>query len=269
MNEQRNLVPTASDGPTVQLHRDGMLAVVTLINTGKLNAMNRAMWCELREVFLMLHGMSDLRCVVVRGADGNFCAGGDIAEYPSFRFDVAALTHFHEVEVWGGLSAMLGCDIPLVCAIEGVCMGAGLEIASCCDLRLAGANTRFGAPIARLGFPMAPREAQLVAGAVGQTVARAILLAAATYSADEMLRCGFLTRTTAAGDAFSAAMEVAGRIADLAPLSARLNKQTLRSLSAPCAHQEAREVVDAYNYATQSEHIEGISAFLDKRKPQF
>ena len=57
---------------------------------------------------------------------------------------------------------MLDCDVPLLALIEGNCMGAGLEIASCCDIRIAGASSRFGAPIARLGFPMAPRELDLL-----------------------------------------------------------------------------------------------------------
>jgi enoyl-CoA hydratase len=71
-----------------------------------------------------------------------------------------ALRAFHEDDVWGGLQAMLDCDVPIVAQIEGNCMGAGVEIASCCDIRIAGATAKFGAPIAKLGFPMAPREAR-------------------------------------------------------------------------------------------------------------
>ena len=92
----------------------GAVAQVTLSHTGKFNAMSRSMWRDLKTLFDGLAVRSDLRCIVIRGEDGHFCAGGDIAEYPSFRFDEAGLTHFHEVEVWGGLNAILSCDIPVI-----------------------------------------------------------------------------------------------------------------------------------------------------------
>jgi enoyl-CoA hydratase/carnithine racemase len=267
----------------VKLEHDGALAYVTLSHPGKFNAMSRTMWRELRAVFEGLHTDPQVRCVLVRGEGGHFCAGGDIAEYPAFRFTPEGLRAFHEDDVWGGLQAMLDCDVPIVAHIEGNCMGAGVEIASCCDLRLASASARFGAPIARLGFPMAPREAALVAQAVGNTVARAMLLAAEIFDAPALLGCGFLTQVLA-DDAQTAAqaLATAQRIAALAPQAARLNKQTFRALNRPQATVEpARTAIetiaktapdagsDPYAYADSAEHREGIAAFLDKRKPQF
>ncbi|HET6827264.1 MAG TPA: enoyl-CoA hydratase/isomerase family protein, partial [Ramlibacter sp.] len=156
----------------VLLETEDTLAVVTLSHPPKLGAMSRGMWRELKVVFGHIQARQRLRCVIVRGEGGAFCAGGDIAEYPEFRFDAAGLEAFHEDDVWGGLQAMLLCDAPLVAQIEGNCMGAGMEIASCCDIRVAGEGARFGAPIARLGFPMAPREAELVAREAGLATAR-------------------------------------------------------------------------------------------------
>ncbi|MGH8833181.1 MAG: enoyl-CoA hydratase/isomerase family protein, partial [Polaromonas sp.] len=143
----------------VLMETSGSVAFVTLSHPGKLNAMSRVMWRELRAVFETLQQDSGLRCVLIRGDDGHFCAGGDISEYAGFRFAESTLRDFHENDVWGGLQAMLDCDLPIVAQIEGNCMGAGVEIASCCDIRIAGDTARFGAPIAKLGFPMAPREA--------------------------------------------------------------------------------------------------------------
>ena len=136
------------------------VAVVALANPGKFNAMSRAMWRELRLGFERLQVDNSVRCVIVRGDGGHFCAGGDITEYAGFRFQEESLRAFHEDDVWGGLQSMLDCDVPIVAQIEGNCMGAGVEIASGCDIRIAGATARFGAPIARLGFPMAPRETE-------------------------------------------------------------------------------------------------------------
>ena len=249
--------------------------LVRISHPGKLNAMSRAMWQQLRAVFEQLSNDPDARCIVVQGDGAAFCAGGDISEYPAFRFDEAALREFHEGDVWGGLSAMLACDVPIIASIQGACMGAGVEIASCCDIRLAGASARFGAPIAQLGFPMAPREAQLVAGAVGDVVARRMLLEAATFSADDMLASGFLSQVVADAELADHTHASALRIATLAPHAARLNKQTLRALKDPLTHgcqsQAAMKTIvnTSYTYANSAEHREGIEAFLGKRKPDF
>jgi enoyl-CoA hydratase len=216
-----------------------------------------------------------VRCVVVSGKGGHFCAGGDIAEYPAFRFSEADLRAFHEADVWGGLNAMLCCDVPVVAQIDGNCMGAGVEIASCCDIRVAGASAKFGAPIARLGFPMAPREAQLVTGTLGGLTAREMLLEAAVLEAPMMLVRGFLSCVMADAEVAGEALARAGRIAALAPQAARLNKQTFRALNqafssvdGSCSAMESI-VNQAYAYANSAEHREGIRAFLDKRKPVF
>ncbi|MCZ8094011.1 MAG: enoyl-CoA hydratase/isomerase family protein [Acidovorax sp.] len=251
---------------------------VTLRHTGRLNAMSRPMWRQLRAVFEDVQRRTDARCVLIAGEGGAFCAGGDISEYPGFRFDAAALRDFHENDVWGGLNAMLQCDVPIVASISGACMGAGVEIASCCDVRVAGASARFGAPIAKLGFPMAPREAQLVAGAVGDATARQMLLEAATFSAADMQARGFLSRVVADELVATEALGSASRIAALAPGAARMNKQVLRALKMPLAQdgksQAAIEMIvngpqDPYAYADSPEHREGITAFLEKRSPQF
>jgi enoyl-CoA hydratase/carnithine racemase len=207
--------------------------------------------------------------VVVRGDDGHFCAGGDIAEYADFRFQSESLRDFHENDVWGGLSAMLACDVPIVAQIEGNCMGAGLEIASCCDLRLASEDARFGAPIARLGFPMAPREADLLARAVGESTARAMRLAARVFEAPALLARGFLHELLPASALAGSAQELAAQMSALAPQAARANKRTLRELAPQAPEALERLVASAYDYADCSEHREGVSAFMQKRRPDF
>ena len=251
---------------------------VTLRHAGRLNAMSRAMWRQLRAVFEDIQRRSDVRCVLIAGEGGAFCAGGDISEDPAFRFDAAALRDFHENDVWGGLNAMLACDVPIVAQISGACMGAGVEIASCCDIRIAGHGARFGAPIAKLGFPMAPREAQLVAGAVGDVTARQMLLEAATFSAPDMLARGFLSQVVPDDLAATEALGSALRVAALAPQAARMNKQTFRALKVPVAldgkaliaiKNIANSAPGPYGYADSAEHREGIAAFLAKRAPLF
>ena len=274
-------------GEVVAARADGVAGAagvwqVTLRHEGRLNAMSRAMWRQLRSVFESVQRSTDVRCVLIQGAGEAFCAGGDISEYPAFRFDPALLRDFHENDVWGGLQAMLDCDVPIVAHIAGACMGAGVEIASCCDLRIAGTSARFGAPIAKLGFPMAPREAQLIASAVGETAARQMLLEASTFSATDMRVRGFLNRVVADELLAADVLASACRIAALAPAAARMNKQTLRALKVPVSqYPQALSAIntesnaalqaptDPYAYANNAEHREGITAFLDKRAPVF
>jgi enoyl-CoA hydratase len=264
----------------IGLAQQGGVTRVTLSHPTRLNAMTRQMWRDLRHVFDELRGQPDLRCVLVSGEGAHFCAGGDISEYPAFRFEAASLRQFHEGEVWPALQAMLDCDVPLVAQIAGNCMGAGLEIASCCDLRLAATSARFGAPIARLGFPMAPREAALVAREAGVLTAREMLLEAAVLDAPQMLARGFLSRVLADDELAAEAQDTVQRVSALAPQAARLNKQTLRTLMTNPAlapvlidgiaiNTEAISAADPYAYAASAEHREGVHAFLDKRKPSF
>lgn len=256
-------------GGAVQLELEDTVATVTLAHAGKFNAMSRAMWRALRSVFEDLHRDADVRCIVVRGEGGHFCAGGDISEYADFRFAEHSLRDFHEQDVWGGLQAMLDCDVPVLAQIEGNCMGAGMEIASCCDIRISAESSRFGAPIARLGFPMAPREAALVARVAGELTAREMLLEAAVLSAPMMLQRGFLNRLAADADLDGECLSAAQRIASMAPQAARMNKQALRALAQGDAQKIKPLLAGAYAYAPLAEHREGIAAFMDKRKPRF
>lgn len=254
----------------IGFEQQGPLALVTLSHAGRFNAMTRAMWRSLREVFVQIQSSPDLRCVLLRGAGGHFCAGGDISEYPEFRFSPDSLRDFHENDVWGGLQAVLDCDVPVVARIEGNCMGAGVEIACCCDIRIASETARFGAPIAKLGFPMAPREAAIVLREAGALTAREMLLEGAVLSAAQMLARSFLQRVVPVAGVDAELQATVQRIMRLAPRAARLNKQALRALQAgPAPETLARLMARAYDYADSAEHREGIDAFLAKRPADF
>lgn len=256
---------------TISVQRDPGLATVTLCNPERLNAMTRAMWRELRAAFDELSADATLRAVRVRGQGAAFCAGGDISEYPAFRFAPESLRAFHEDEVWAALAAILACPVPVVAQITGACMGAGIEIASCCDIRLAGESAKFGAPIAKLGFPMAPREAALVHGALGDVLARDMLLAAGVHGAARLREAGFLTDVLPDAGLPDAVERKLTQIAALAPQAARAHKALLRSLHAGSSQQAwlAQWLPTAYDYADLAEHREGVHAFLDKRTPRF
>lgn len=246
--------------------RDARIGRLTLSNPGKLNAISVAMWRALREHALALDDASPaLHAVIVAGEGGAFAAGADIAEFPAFRFDVETLRDYHEHTIAPALHALLASDVPLVAQIEGACVGGGLEIASCCDLRIAGFNARFGAPIARLGFPMAPDELAVVLAAAGRASAAELLLEARLLDAPTALARGLVHRLVddPAGEAWATAQ----RIADLPREVARANKRTLRHLAGGGLAHDQRHA--HFSYAGAAHHREGIEAFIARRAPRF
>jgi enoyl-CoA hydratase len=244
------------------------IARVLISHPGKLNALSVAMWHELRAIFDALNtAEAPPRVLLLHGDGGHFVAGGDIEEFPSFRFDEQRLRHFHEEAVAPALRALLSCDIPIVAQIDGPCVGGGLEIAACCDLRICGRSSRFGIPIARLGFPLAPSEAQIVARVIGPTLLRELLIEARLLGAEEALARGLVSRVVDDGAVAAEALAACERISALSPQAQRLNKRTLRQLAAggPSAAQRHQH----FGYADSPEHREGLAAFVEKRPARF
>ena len=257
--------PSPADGATALASG---IARVRIGNPDKLNALDIAMWRQLRTVFEALNAdPRPPRAVVVEGEGGTFVSGGDIGEFPHFRFQAESLRAFHEDAVAPALRAMLACDIPLLAQIEGPCVGGGLEIAACCDIRICGRSSRFGIPIARLGFPLAPLEAEIVARVLPLPLLRELLIEARLLTAEQALQHGIVQRVVDDAQVAAEAQASAERIAALSPQALRLNKRLLRQMAA--GPLTAAQRAPLYDYADSAEHREGLAAFLDKRPPRF
>lgn len=252
----------------VLLQRDGQLAWVTLSHPGRLNAITVRMWRELRDVFTRIAADNALRCVIVRGEGGNFAAGADIREFPAARADAAGVQRYHREILAPALMAVAQCPQPVVAQIEGVCVGGGLEIACQCDLRIAGESARFGVPINRLGFPMAPDEMRGLLALAGRAATLAILLEGRVFGAAEARDLGLLTRIVADAEVAAQARRSAERICQGAPLAARINKRLSARLAQGGALTEA-EYQDYFSYADSRDHKEGVRAFLAGVDPHF
>ncbi|GGX01662.1 enoyl-CoA hydratase [Pigmentiphaga litoralis] len=261
--------PDASAAGTVLLTRNGGVATLTLSHPGKLNALNVAMWLTLRHMLDDLSDDDSLRCVLLRGADGNFAAGADISEFPDQRGDLKSLMHYHDAILAPALQAVAQCKHPTVAAIQGVCVGGGLEIAAHCDLRIAARSSRLGVPINRLGFSMAPGEMQGLLALVGRAVTLELLLEGRLLDADEAYAKGLLTRVVDDQALVAEAQRCVDRIAVGAPLAARINKDTVRRLSPEPAPLTEAERLACFAYWDSADHVEGVTAFLAGRKPVF
>ena len=233
--------------------RDGAIATVTLCNPDKLNALNARMWSRLRETFANLSADAGLRCVILRGEGAAFSAGGDIEEFKTGRATVDLALAYHEA-VGEALAAIESCPHPTVAAIQGPCVGGGLEIACACDLRIAGEGAKFGAPIMKLGFSMYPGELAGLLRLAGPALAKEILLEGRMLSAAEAYAKGLLTRVVADEAVLVEAQATAGSIAAGAPLVARWHEQWIARLmeGRPLTLEEKRAsfaFLDSADYA--------------------
>ena len=253
---------------SVDLEVQGEIVTLTLNNPGKLNAINLAMWQQLAENMAKISVDRSIRCVVIRGAgEEAFAAGGDLEEFVTDRATLEQALHYHG-EVAKALNAIADCPHPTVALINGACVGGGLEIAGVCDLRIAGENSRFGAPINKLGFSMYPGEMEGLLRLVGPAVLKEILLEGRILSASEAYGKGLLTRVVATEQVADEAYATARRICAGAPLVAGWHKQWIHRLldGRPLSDEEKAA---SFAFLATEDYQEGLSAFLTKRKPVF
>ncbi|MEY3982216.1 MAG: putative enoyl-CoA hydratase echA8 [Pseudomonadota bacterium] len=256
---------------SVEWRAQGRLAVVEIRHPGQLNAITVAMWAALRDCFSEIAARSDLRVVVIRGADGAFAAGADITEFAQHRATREQVRHYHLELIAPALRAIAYCPIPVVAAIDGPCVGGGLEIACVCDIRIASQRSTFGVPILKLGFPLAPFEAAGVVGLVGPAVAAELLLEGRIFHAQEALHKGVVQRVVEQADYEAEVLATLERIAAGAPLAARTNKRLIRLLS---ALDEGRalspaQIESCWDFSETQDYMRGVTAFLNKTKPDF
>jgi len=252
---------------TVLLERSGALATVTLNRPDRLNALDLAMWRRLGAIAAELAESPRIRCVLLRGAGDAFAAGADLAEFPTAR------ATREDAEAYGrtmaaALHGLRDLAVPVVVAIRGACVGAGLEIAIMGDLRIAAASSRFGVPIQRVGVVMPYPELGDLVELVGRAAALAMLLEGRVFDAAEAERIGLVTRTVADADLDREAAAAVRRILEGAPTSHRLHKRMARRLadSRPLAPEEFAE---PYAAVESADYRVGIEAFLAKRKADF
>lgn len=264
-------------GGAIHTRRQGPVATVALANPGKLNAVDYAMWGELKAALDDLRREADapgseLRVVVITGepdgATPAFAAGGDLEEFLTLRTTLDQALHYHDERVAPALDAIADCPLPTVAAIDGPCIGGGLEIAAACDLRIATASSRFGAPINRLGFSMYPGEMAGLVRLAGPAVVLEILLEGRVFAAAEAYAKGLLTRVVDDGALAAEVDATARRIAAGAPLVARWHKQWVRRLlhDAPLT---AGEKAESFAFLATDDYKEGLRAFFAKEKPRF
>lgn len=253
---------------SLRLQREeGGIALVTMDRPAKRNAFTLEMYRALGDFFSELDADDAVRCVVLTGAGGHFCAGSDIGDFDSNRDDVAQARDYADFTL-SMTDRLKFCRHPTIAAIEGVCVGGGLEMAALCDLRLGAAGSRYGIPINRIAMTVDHRELVDLIEVIGHRATLEILVEGRIFGPEEALAKGLLTRIVPEGGALDAALEAARRIAGTAPLSNRLHKKFIRRLRDPAPLTEA-ERDEAYACFGTEDYRIGRAAFLRKERPGF
>ena len=252
------------------IEKNSGIGRITFNNPDKLNALSFEMW---RDIPVVLDDFSTdpaIRVVIVSG-NGNkaFCAGADISEFKEKRSSEDDIAEYQKA-VLRASEALASVEMPTIAKIGGYCIGGGVGIALCCDLRIANDQSRFSVPAAKLGLGYKLEGLQRLVDVVGPAMAKEIFYTARQFNAEEALAMGLANRVLPATALDSFVEDYARRISENAPLTIRAAKiviaETLKSREARDEELAGRVVDECFESA---DYLEGQKAFMEKRKPKF
>ena len=255
----------------VRLTLEAGVARLCFEHERRLNAISAAMWRSLPGLLDEVEAKPAIRVLLLEGAgDRAFCTGNDISEFEAIRADAAQSAIYNDLQREVA-KRMAGLSKPAVAAIQGHCLGAGLELALQCDLRFASADARMGVPAVKLGLPYRVEDIVKLVDVIGLAQARRMVLTGASMAGAELERLCLVTallpdQATMRAAAWAAAVAMA----EAAPLSLRAAKAAFFELArrdAPPDLARAAALADAcYD---SDDYAEGRAARAEKRTPRF
>jgi enoyl-CoA hydratase len=245
----------------------GAVTRITLDN-GPLNLVTGAMMEALDAALRDIAADPLVRAVVVTGAgERAFCAGSDVKEFEALSGRVAQGKLLYEKFVYRRLAEL---PVPTIAAIEGDALGGGLELALCCDLRVAGARARLGMPEVRLGVIPGSGGTQRLPAVVGPARAKELILVGDLVDAERAEAIGLVNAVAPAGEALAAATAMAEKIAARGPFAVREAKRLIeRARDFDMDAGLAAELDASERVFSSADMLEGARAFFAKRPPDF
>ena len=236
----------------------------------KHNAISYAMWVAIAEVMESFRTDDEVRVVVMSGEGGRaFSAGADISEFSENRGTEEQIA-VYDAAGRAAYDAITCLPKPVIARIEGYCVGGGLAVALCADLRIATEDSRFGIPAARLGVGYSHAGLRPLVDLVGPSFAKEILFTARRFTASEALRMGLVNRVVPREGIDAIVEDYARTIAANAPLTVKACKTVVAELARDPADRDLALCEEAVGACFASEdYKEGRTAFMEKRKPRF
>jgi cyclohexa-1,5-dienecarbonyl-CoA hydratase len=249
-----------TDSQTIQTSYSDGVARLTLARP-KHNVFNIAMMEELNTALEALVVDSSLKCVVILGEGPSWCAGVDVGDHKPELVDRMIATFNRIFELIEAI------PVPVIAAVHGACLGGGMEVAIACDIVVAAKKAKFGQPEVKLGF-FPPYAAIRLPALVGPAKAIEICATGRTYSADEAVDMGFVSRAVENEQFDTEIAKLIGEIQSSSPLILRLNKQAVKTHLGMNFTRAIGSVSDLFlNTLMKTEDtLEGIASFYEKRK---
>jgi len=266
-NDDSDATPTGFE--TLRVERTDVVARVILDRPAELNTITPTLLDELATAIDTVEADNDVRCLLLSGSgDRAFSAGAELtalADDEITAIDGVELARTGQ-QTFGRLDA---CDTPVVAAIDGVCLGGGMELAAAADLRVATAGSTFGQPEHDLGLLPGWGGTQRLPNLIGESRAKEIIFTGDRYTAAEMAEYGFLTRVVDSDEFDERALAVAEQVAAGPPLA---QKYTKRAMRAGRDDTDAGLEVEAHAFGqllASEDFSEGVTAFENDDEPEF
>ena len=254
----------------VLIEVDEGVAWVTLHNPTKLNAISLPMWRTLSDALTRFESDPAVRCIVLTGqGEKAFCVGADISQFEKIRSAPDSSAEYDDA-TRGTLSQLECLSKPTIAMVSGFCLGAGVILATACDLRIAAVGSRFAIPAAKLGIGYPYSGVKRLTELVGPSQAKRILFTAERFPAEEMLRIGLIDELVAVDELQARVRSLSGVIAANAPLSIASAKYAVQTVCSDAVQRDIAGCAARAQTCTESEdHAEGSRAFMEKRAPVF
>lgn len=245
------------------------VATLTLNDEANLNAMSDEMAREFASAVTALKGNRSLRALILTGAGKAFSAGGHLSMLEAKRTKTAEENRKGMIEFYNSFLCMRDLNVPLIAAINGAAVGAGLCVACACDFRVASDLTKLGFTFLKLGLHPGMGATYFVPRIVGASVATELLVTGRVINAEEALKVGIISRVVSSSEVMTTARAIADEILTCGPEATAQLLQTMRGDPAELKRALDREAqCQSVNYAG-AEFAEGVCAVKEKRLPSF
>lgn len=249
---------------------DGDIARIVFNQPEKRNAVSLEMWEAVEAAVTRFAADDAVRILILSGAGGKaFVSGADVSKFESERASAEAVAHYNATtkRVYDMVEAF---PKPTIAQIDGFCVGGGVALSLCCDLRICGENSQFAIPAAKLGLGYGFPGIKRLVDVVGPAFAKEIFFTARRFDAEEARVMGLVNRVVSADKVAETAEETARMIAANAPLTVNSVKFIIGQTVAPESARDLAACEARVKACFDSQdYIEGRRAFLEKRKPQF
>lgn len=250
---------------TIKKETIGSVGVITLDRPKALNALNTKLMGEVVDAAQSFDGDAKVGCIIITGSEKAFAAGADIKEMQSLSYIDA-----YGQDFFAGWDDLVRVRKPVIAAVAGYALGGGCELAMMCDFIIAADTAKFGQPEITLGVMPGMGGSQRLTRFVGKSKAMDMCLTGRMMDAEEAERCGLVSRVVPADDLLETALEAAGKIAEFSQPSVAMTKESVnRSYETTLAEGVRFERRLFHSLFATDDQDEGMSAFIEKRQPQF